>query len=151
MNNAYQNLAKMNVLLVDDTPANIDVLKKTLENLGLNISMAPSGEVALKIAPRIIPDLILMDISMPGMDGFEACRCLKSNEVTKAIPVIFISAQMEMAEIEKVFSHGGVDYLNKPFRQEEVMARVIAHLEIVKLRQEKKELLQEIEMIKEKT
>ncbi|MBT3414699.1 MAG: response regulator [Nitrospina sp.] len=151
MTDTTQNLAGMKVLLVDDTPANIDVLKKTLESLGLNISMAPTGEVALNIAPRILPDLILLDIMMPGIDGFETCQRLKANEVTKSTPVIFISAQVEMAEIEKVFSSGGVDYLNKPFRQEEVLARVSARLEIVKLRQEKDELTSEIKILEEKS
>ena len=103
MHDVDQNLKGMKVLLVDDTPANIDVLKLTLGEQGLNISIAPSGEVALKVAAHSVPDLILLDIMMPGIDGFETCRRLKENDAMKAIPVIFISAKVEREDIEKIF------------------------------------------------
>ena len=139
------------ILIVEDNELNMKLFNDLLQAHGYDTLQTKDGHEAVAMTEEHHPDLILMDISMPGIDGFEACRCLKLNEVTNSIPIIFISAQMEMAEIEKVFSHGGVDYLNKPFRQEEVLARVNAHLEIVKLRQEKEELLQEVKMLKEKT
>ena len=123
----------MNVLVVDDTPANIDVLRKILKTLGLNILVAPNGEVALKILSRLVPDLILLDIMMPGIDGFETCRRLKKNEATQSVPVIFISAKIETKDIVKGLSLGGVDYITKPFSEEEVHARVKTHLHLKKM------------------
>jgi len=143
MHDVDQNLKGMKVLLVDDTPANIDVLKLTLGEQGLNISIAPSGEVALKVAAHSVPDLILLDIMMPGIDGFETCRRLKENDAMKAIPVIFISAKVEREDIEKIYSVGGVDYINKPFQREEVLSRVQTHLELIKTKREQKALIEQ--------
>jgi CheY-like chemotaxis protein len=125
----------MTVLVVDDTPANIHVLRGVLEPEGLNISVAPNGEVALKIVPQLLPDLILIDIMMPGIDGFETCQKFKEIEKVKPIPVIFISAKIDNEEIENLFAVGGVDYINKPFRQEEVIARVKTHLQLKALKE----------------
>jgi CheY-like chemotaxis protein len=125
----------MTVLVVDDTPANIHVLRGVLEPEGLNISVAPNGEVALKISPQLLPDLILLDIMMPGIDGFETCQRFKEIEEVKSIPVIFISAKLDNEEIEKLFAVGGVDYINKPFRQEEVIARIKTHLQLKALKE----------------
>jgi len=118
------------ILIVDDTPANIDVLDLFLEKEGHKISIAQSGESALDLADRISPDLILLDVMMPGIDGFETCRRLKSNDKTRDIPIIFITARNESADIIKGFSLGGVDYITKPFSQEEVCARVHLHLKL---------------------
>jgi diguanylate cyclase (GGDEF)-like protein len=118
------------ILIVDDTPENIDVLRQTLAPEGYKISVAPSGEKALNIAQRVIPDLILLDIMMPGIDGFETCARIKKDPLLKDIPVIFISAKSETEDIVEGFNHGGVDYISKPFRQEEVFARVNTHLKI---------------------
>ncbi len=118
------------ILIVDDTPANIDVLDLFLEKEGYKISIAQSGESALDLADRISPDLILLDVMMPGIDGFETCRRLKSNDKTSDIPIIFITARNESADIIKGFSMGGVDYITKPFSQEEVCARVHLHLKL---------------------
>jgi len=118
------------ILIVDDTPANIDILDLFLEKEGYKISIAQSGESALDLAYRILPDLILLDVMMPGIDGFETCRRLKSSDKTKEIPVIFITARNEPADIVKGFSVGGVDYITKPFSQEEVCARVHLHLKL---------------------
>ncbi|MCH8312381.1 MAG: hybrid sensor histidine kinase/response regulator, partial [Nitrospinae bacterium] len=118
------------ILIVDDTPANIDVLDLFLEKEGYKISIAQSGESALDLADRISPDLILLDVMMPGIDGFETCRRLKSNDKTSDIPIIFITARNESADIIKGFSLGGVDYITKPFSQEEVCARVHLHLKL---------------------
>jgi len=132
---------------VDDTPANIDVLRQVLTTEGLNISMAPNGEEALKIVSQSAPDLILLDIMMPGIDGFETCRRLKKNEATKSIAVIFISAKIETEKIIKGFSLGGVDYITKPFRQEELLSKVKTHLQIKKLMLEQKKLITKLDAI----
>ena len=91
------------ILIVDDIPGNVDVLRKTLEVEGYSISMAPSGEVALKIAPKIKPDLILMDVMMPGMDGFETCRKLKEDTVFENTPIIFVTGKAETEDVVDAF------------------------------------------------
>jgi CheY-like chemotaxis protein len=121
------------ILLVDDTEANLDVLCALLEAEGCRIALAPNGEIALRIAGRVSPDLILLDVMMPGMDGFEACRRLKQNECTREIPVIFITAENLTKSIVTGFEVGGVDYIIKPFHNEEVLARVRTHLQIDRL------------------
>jgi len=115
---------------VDDQPANLDVLCELLEAEGYKISMAPSGEIALKIATRAetTPDLILLDVMMPGMDGYEVCRRLKQDGKTREIPVIFITAKDLTEGVLEGFRVGGVDYITKPFRDEEVLVRVETHL-----------------------
>jgi putative two-component system response regulator len=130
MNNQTVDLTSMKVLIVDDTPANIDVLRKTLAPQQLEIAVALNGEAALKLAPKFLPDLILLDIRMPGIDGYETCRRLKEKEITRKAPVIFISANSDTKDIVEGFHVGGVDYITKPFRQEEVVARVQSHLEL---------------------
>ena len=119
------------ILIVDDIPGNVDVLRKTLEVEGYSISMAPSGEVALKIAPKIKPDLILMDVMMPGMDGFETCRKLKEDTVFENTPIIFVTGKAETEDVVNAFKSGGADYITKPFRDEEVLARVGTHLKLI--------------------
>jgi signal transduction histidine kinase len=121
------------VLIVDDTPANIDVLSQILEEEGYTISVATNGQAALELAPMSHPDLILLDVMMPGIDGFETCRQLKANEETASIPVIFITAKSETEDVIQGFSLGGVDYISKPFRHEEVCARIRNHLQMQNL------------------
>jgi len=121
------------ILLVDDQPANRELLRQTLEPMGCEILVAADGEAALKVAARAKPDLILLDVMMPGIDGYESCRRLKSNEATRGIPVIFITAQNESKDVVKGFRAGGVDYVIKPFQMEEVLARVETHLKISRL------------------
>ena len=118
------------ILIVDDTPANIDILDQFLEKDGYKISVAQSGEAAISLAARTVPDLILLDVMMPGIDGFETCRRLKADEKTREIPIIFITAKNETEDIVKGFSLGGVDYITKPFQQEEVCARIHLHLKM---------------------
>ncbi|MBF0455346.1 MAG: SpoIIE family protein phosphatase [Magnetococcales bacterium] len=116
------------ILVVDDTPENIDVLKGALV-ADYTVRPAPNGEIALKAAavqPR--PDLILLDIMMPGMDGFEVCRRLKTNPATRHIPVIFVTAKTEVADELEGLNLGAVDYITKPFRIPIVQARVRTHL-----------------------
>jgi len=127
------------VLIVDDVPANLNVLYNALESEGYKILAAPNGEVALKNAQRTIPDIILLDIMMPGIDGFETCRRLKADESTADIPIIFITARSETESIVEGFQIGGVDYIIKPFQHEEVRARVRTHLMIKRLQDELKE------------
>jgi len=118
------------ILIVDDLPANLKVLRDALEPEGYNILGASSGEAALKIATGALPDLILLDVLMPGMDGYEVCRRLKRNESTRHIPVIFVTVRDDKEGILEGFRAGGVDYITKPFEKEEVLLRVKTHLEI---------------------
>jgi len=125
------------ILLVDDTPTNLSVLIDYLNEFGFEILIAVDGEGALTAAQAGQPDLILLDIMMPGMDGYETCKRLKNNPSTQDIPVIFISALSESMDKVKGFSSGGVDYITKPFQQDEVLARINTHLT---LQRQKKEL-----------
>ncbi len=118
------------ILIVDDLPANLKVLRDALEPEGYNILGASNGETALKIATGALPDLILLDVLMPGMDGYEVCRRLKQNETTRHIPVIFVTVRDDKESILQGFRAGGVDYITKPFEKEEVLLRVKTHLEI---------------------
>lgn len=119
---------QMKILIVDDTVANVDVLTSTLAPLGYQLAVANSGDKALKIAARFAPDLILLDVMMPGIDGFEVCRLLKEDAATAHIPVIFVTAKIETDDVVRGFRLGAVDYVTKPFRAEEVVARVGTHL-----------------------
>ncbi|MBC8230101.1 response regulator [bacterium] len=122
------------ILIVDDIPANLNLLREALEPEDYEILGATSGEMALQIATRAVPDLILLDIVMPGIDGFETCRRLKADPKTADIPVIFITAKEETENVVEGFRVGGVDYITKPFRNEEVRVRVQTHLTIKRLR-----------------
>ena len=133
MGEASLDLSGARILIVDDVPANLDVLAQALEAAGYEISVAPSGEVALRNARASQPDLILLDVVMPEMDGYETCRRLKAAAETCDIPVIFITVRAETEGVVEGFAVGGVDYIAKPFRQEEVLARVRTHLEKARL------------------
>lgn len=121
------------VLLVDDNPINLQILYKTLQSSGYKLHLAKDGETALEIANAISPSLILLDIMMPGMDGFEVCETLKMNPDTQDIAVIFLSALEDSSAKVKGFSVGGVDYISKPFQADEVVARVRNHIKIHRL------------------
>ncbi|MBE7499355.1 MAG: sigma-54-dependent Fis family transcriptional regulator [Verrucomicrobiales bacterium] len=121
------------ILIVDDVPANLSLLVDTLEAAGHRVVAAPSGEVALQIAAEACPDVVLMDVMMPGMDGFETCRRLKEIEALREVPVLFITARDEPQDVEAGFEAGGVDYIAKPFRLEEVVLRVETHLRLRQL------------------
>ncbi|QLA16746.1 response regulator [Desulfolutivibrio sulfoxidireducens] len=120
------------VLVVDDLPANLRQLCEILERSGYRVMPAQDGMSALNAARTSPPDLILLDVRMPGMDGFEVCGCLKKEAALKDIPVIFISALGDTADKIKGFQAGGVDYITKPFQHEEVLARVKAHLGLMR-------------------
>jgi len=129
-------LSREKILLVDDVPANLSVLTATLEPLGYDIFAAPNGTVALAVAAKARPDLILLDIMMPGLDGLETCRRLKQSETTRDIPVIFITARGETESVVEGFRAGGVDYVVKPFQAGEVFNRIATHLRLSRLTRE---------------
>ncbi len=108
------------ILVVDDVPANLDVLIEILEEEGFRISVATSGERALRVVSQTRPDLILLDVMMPGIDGYETCRMLKAHEKTAGIPVIFLTARDDPQAIRHGFEAGGADYVTKPFNKEEL-------------------------------
>ncbi|MBD2112171.1 MULTISPECIES: response regulator [Cyanophyceae] len=124
------------ILVVDDTPTNLDVLFDFLNNAGFKVLFAEDGESALEKARYANPDLILLDILMPGMDGFETCRRLKQQETTAAIPVIFLTALTETTDKVKGLALGAVDFITKPLQYEEVLARVKTHLRLQSLTQQ---------------
>lgn len=117
-----------NILVVDDTHANLRLLVDILSDAGYKVRPAPNGTVALAAVQAVKPDLILLDVRMPGLDGYEVCERLKADETTCDIPVIFISAANEVFNKVQAFAKGAVDYITKPFQMEEVLARVKTHL-----------------------
>ena len=118
------------ILIVDDTPANLDVISETLAHEGYKVAIATSGERAIQQIERLPPDLILLDIMMPGIDGFETCRRLKANPKTKDIPIIFMTALADAENKVKGLKLGAVDYVTKPFQEQEVLARVNTQLKL---------------------
>jgi CheY-like chemotaxis protein len=124
------NMIQKSILIADDNPNNLKVLSETLIKFGYDIRIAMDGKAAVESAFTKIPDMILLDIHMPEMDGYEACSMLKKNHRTKDIPVIFISALDEQFNKIKAFEYGAVDYLTKPIQMEEIKARVEVHLEL---------------------
>jgi PAS domain S-box-containing protein len=132
------------VLVVDDLRENLRILRGMLEVEGYRISAAPSGEVALAIAPEILPDLVLLDVMMPGIDGFETCRRLKQDEKLRAVPVVFVTAKGDIGDVVEGFRAGGVDYITKPFKQEEVLARIHTHLTNHLLRIQRERMIAEL-------
>ncbi|MEM7062318.1 MAG: EAL domain-containing protein [Cyanobacteria bacterium P01_B01_bin.77] len=133
------------ILIVDDVPPNLDFLSTVLTQEGYKVRSAINGQVAIKIAQAAQPDLILLDIKMPGMDGYEVCRILKANPLTQAIPVIFLSALDQAGDKVKAFGLGGVDYIPKPFQAEELLARIGNHLKLQAAQSEVQKLNAELE------
>lgn len=121
---------EMSILIVDDTPAALKALTQMLAEAGYEVRPANNGEMALKAVSKKAPDLILLDILMPHMDGFEVCKHLKADAQARDIPVIFISALSELKDKVAAFKAGGVDYITKPFQMEEVLARLETHLSL---------------------
>ncbi|MCF6179805.1 MAG: response regulator [Geopsychrobacter sp.] len=122
------------ILIVDDNPNNLQILGKLLTAQGYDLSIAQCGEDALQSANETLPDLILLDIMMPGMDGYEVCRKLKEDMATRHIPLIFLTAKIGADEIIKGFDLGAADYVTKPFNVAELLARVRVHIELNTLR-----------------
>lgn len=134
---SFSEQQKQNVILiVDDMPANLGVLSNFLHSHNFKVLIAKNGEAAVKKADRAQPDIILLDVMMPIMDGFEACQVLKSQESTKDIPVIFMTALADTVDKVKGFELGAADYITKPIQQEEVLARINSHLNLRKLQLE---------------
>ncbi|OBV40976.1 PAS domain S-box-containing protein/diguanylate cyclase (GGDEF) domain-containing protein [Janthinobacterium psychrotolerans] len=127
---AYAQRRVAAILIVDDAPANLELLRKLMSEQGYQVYVALSGERALAIAERAQPDLILLDVVMPDMDGFETCHQLKQNPLTRRIPVIFMSARTGTDDVVAGFDIGAVDYIGKPLRMPEVCARVRAQLQM---------------------
>ena len=122
------------ILVIDDTPANIQTVAAILKGQGYQLSVATNGKQALGVVEKIRPDLILLDVMMPEMDGFETCQRIKSSEAWRDIPIIFLTAKTDTADLVKGFETGAVDYVGKPFNAHELLARVDTHLTIDQLR-----------------
>ena len=133
------------ILVVDDTPANLRLLSDILRQHDYKVYSAPAPAMALDIAAKALPDLVLLDINMPEMDGFEVCQKLKEDEKTREIPVVFITARGETGDIVRGLAVGGVDYIVKPFQQEEVLMRVRSHMERYHLSRTLKQKYDELE------
>jgi two-component system cell cycle response regulator len=125
-----EKMVRGSILVVDDNVNNLQLLIDILKNAGHTVRPAPNGTLALKSAQSKPPDLVLLDINMPEMNGYEVCEALQSNESTRRVPVIFISAMDETLDKIRAFLVGGVDYITKPFQVEEVLARVDTHLRL---------------------
>lgn len=126
--------SKVDILVVDDKPENLKLVVQLLSKEGYQIRPAPSGELALKAMDKLVPDLVLLDVTMPGLNGYEVCERIKQNDKLKSVPVIFLSALSDTFDKVKAFKVGGVDYISKPFQAEELIERVKTHLEIKNLR-----------------
>jgi two-component system sensor histidine kinase/response regulator len=137
---------KPKIMVVDDTIASLKLLEEMLSQQGYAVRAFPIGRMALAAAPRELPDLVLLDIQMPEMSGYEVCERFKADPALASIPIIFISAQQEPEDKVRAFAAGGVDYVTKPFQFEEVEARVKTHLD---LRRQKLALQQSYERLKE--
>jgi class 3 adenylate cyclase len=122
------------ILVVDDTPANIQTVAAILKGQGYQLSVATNGKQALDVIEKIRPDLILLDVMMPELDGFETCQRIKSTEAWRDIPIIFLTAKTDTADLVKGFEMGAVDYVGKPFNAHELLARVNTHLTVDQLR-----------------
>jgi diguanylate cyclase (GGDEF)-like protein len=133
------------IFLVDDNPANLELLSNLLRGHGFRVRMVNDGRRALEMIRARLPELVLLDITMPGLDGYAVCRELKADPATAALPVLFVSALDEPLDKVKAFGAGGVDFVSKPFQAEEVVARVETHLAIGRLRRQLEERGRELE------
>ena len=131
------------ILIVDDTPRNIQVLGTILKDQGYQLNVAQNGLQALEVVTKVTPDLILLDVMMPELDGFETCKRLKADAATKDIPVIFLTAKVETDDVVNGFELGAVDYVTKPFNPTELLARVDTHLTLHHLKQRLEQLVDE--------
>lgn len=149
-NPAGQSAVPPNILVVDDTPANLQVLAGMLKERGYKVRPVPGGKLALQAAAHQAPDLILLDINMPDMNGYEVCAHLKTDAKLKGIPIIFISALADSLDKVKAFAVGGVDYVTKPFQMEELHARVETHLKLRRLQIELEEYSRHLERARQR-
>lgn len=128
--------SRVKVLIVDDTPENLEIAGRVLERNGYDIYVADSGRTALELLENVTFDLILLDIMMPDMDGYETCRMIKKNQRCKEIPIIFLTAKADSESVAKGYKVGSVDYIRKPFSSEELLARVNNHVALKLIREE---------------
>lgn len=128
-----ENSTRADIVIVDDNPHNLRVLSTTLKKEGYEVRPATGGQSALKAIDAKPPELILLDVMMPVMDGYEVCASLKNNEKTEGVPIIFITALDDVKDKVKGFSMGCVDYISKPFQEEEVLARVRTQIRLGRL------------------
>ncbi len=150
MENKPENNISPLIMIVDDNPQNLHLLGGMLGNSSeFDLSFATSGDEALKIILDQTPDLILLDVNMPGKNGFETCSCLRQNDATRDVPVIFLTAQGETEYVVKGFKCGGNDYVVKPFEPQELLARVHLQLELLNSRRELKRLNSELLRVNE--
>jgi DNA-binding response OmpR family regulator len=146
------DLTACRILIVDDTPVNLEVLIDMLESEGFDIGIARDGSEALEVVGMRKPDLILLDVMMPGIDGYETCRRLKAQEEFEEIPVIFLTARADPEGTLEGFAAGGVDYVTKPFQKEELLARIHTNLERAILARDLLSLNEELEhKVRERT
>lgn len=129
----FDRHANLVVLIVDDVPENLAVLHDALDESGYTVLVANNGAAALERARQTVPDVILLDALMPGMDGFETCRRLRADIATRTIPIIFMTGLTEPEHVVAAFGAGGTDYVTKPVRQSEVLARIGAHVQTARL------------------
>lgn len=122
------------ILIVDDNKKNLQVLGNILAENNYRVAMAIDGTKALVLAPKLQPDIILLDIMMPGIDGFEVCRLMKSDAATCDIPIIFLTAKVDLEDVVTGFTAGGVDYITKPFKKEELLVRIKTQLTLLEHR-----------------
>ncbi len=150
-NNLYNTTGKKPlILVVDDVQKNLQVVGTTLMDEGYEISMANHGEKALRLLEKLTPDLILLDVMMPDINGYQVCERIKQNEALKNIPVIFLTAKTELDDIVNGFKLGAVDYVTKPFKKEELLVRIHTHLEVKFARELIEKNAQEIGAFNEK-
>lgn len=136
MNEQQTKRNQSTILIVDDVPDNIDLLRSLLTRRGFSTQSAPNGEIAVALAESTLPELVLLDVCMPCMDGYQVCEKLKANSATKDIPIIFVSALDDLPDKIKAFKVGGVDYITKPFHSTEVIARIELHLSLRRLQKQ---------------
>jgi len=126
------DLVGMKVLIVEDMPDNAELIHKILKRLGLKIALASDGEEALEKVPVFQPDVILLDVGLPGINGLEVCQRLKQDPANKHIPIIFLTAFSDSSDVAKGFQLGGIDYITKPFRRDEVFIRITNQLRLIR-------------------
>ena len=143
--NEQNNSDKADILIVDDKPENLRLLATILTNQGYEVRKAINGKLCIRAALTIVPDLILLDINMPEMSGYEVCQYLKKQPQTQSVPIIFLSALNEPLDKVKAFEYGGNDYISKPFQLEEVCIRIKNQLKICSLQKQLEQQKQELE------
>lgn len=141
-------MEKAKILVIEDSPTNIQVIGQALKNENYELAIATNGKEGLQLALNLEPDLILLDIMMPVMDGFEVCERLKKYDQTKDIPIIFLTARGNVDDVVKGFELGAVDYVTKPFNSHELLARIHTHVTLQHTIGELKKALEEVKTLK---